>query len=134
MPGFVDNSLQVGITPRDLRRSMHFYREVLGVNYEVPLVTSGIVLHRFRIGAAVLKLAEGISAPAHNPAGGPPAATGLRWVSVDVDDLQAIVERLATVETSFVTPIMADESGTRFAIIEDPDGIWIELIQQVQSH
>jgi len=124
--------VQVGIVPKDLDASLRFYRDVLGFEYLGPVpVIEGRVLHRFDVDGGILKLVElpasGPLPGAESPPGPFQAATGIRWITIRVDDLDAFVERCAgwTLQVG-VTEI---RPGVRFAIVEDPDGNAIELVE-----
>jgi catechol 2,3-dioxygenase-like lactoylglutathione lyase family enzyme len=124
--------VQIGIVPTDLEASLHFYRDVLGFEYLGPVpVIEGRILHRFAVDGGILKLLE---QPASSP---PPAvsprpgafqtATGIRWITLHVDDLDGYTERCREqvwqVGTTEIRP------GVRFAIVEDPDGNAVELVE-----
>ena len=62
-------------------------------------VIEGRVLHRFDVDGGILKLVElpasGPPPGAESPPGPFQAATGIRWITIHVDDLDAFVERCA---------------------------------------
>ncbi|WP_086313071.1 hypothetical protein A5821_000655 [Enterococcus sp. 7F3_DIV0205] len=124
-------NLQIGINPVNFEKSKTFYEEILELPYIGVLETNGISLHRFSIDGSILKLLEaGIGSVEKNPLGGPTAATGLRWLTVTVSDLDRLFEKVSNAGIPVVAPISSDENGVRFAIVEDPDGIWVELLDR----
>ena len=124
--------MQVGIVPSDLDASLHFYRDVLGFEYLGPVpVIEGRILHRFAVDGGILKLLElptTAAPPAHNPPPGAfQSATGIRWITLHVADLDSYTGRCRDqvwqVATTEIRP------GVRFAIVEDPDGNAVELVE-----
>lgn len=124
--------LQVGIVPSDLGASLAFYRDALGLPYEgTRPALEGRSLHLFAVGDAVLKLLEtGDTPSARAPRGAFADATGIRWITVDVDDLDAVVARCEAAGARTQLPLTALRPGLRLAIVEDPDGNAIELVER----
>jgi catechol 2,3-dioxygenase-like lactoylglutathione lyase family enzyme len=124
--------LQVGIVPVDLHRSLVFYRDVLGLPYDgtIPL-GEGRALHVFKVGDAVLKLLERPGTPTVGPSAVAfDDLTGVRWVTMDVHELDAAVERCRAVDAHVPTPPHERRPGLRFAVVNDPDGNAIELVER----
>lgn len=124
--------MQVGIVPRDLARSLAFYRDVLGFTYigGRPVI-EGRTLHMFDVDGGVLKLLEQPAdavAPAPHVAGPFQGATGMRWVTADVDDIDAIVARCAG--RRFQMPLTELRPGLKVCIVEDDDGNAVELVER----
>jgi catechol 2,3-dioxygenase-like lactoylglutathione lyase family enzyme len=127
--------LQAGIVPVDLSASVAFYRDVLGLPYQgTRPALEGRTLHLFAAGDSALKLLETPEAPSGRAPRGPFAgATGIRWLTLDVDDLDAIVQRCVTAGINLQLPPTALRPGLRVAIAEDPDGNAIELVERAQA-
>jgi catechol 2,3-dioxygenase-like lactoylglutathione lyase family enzyme len=127
-------SVQIGIVPRDLATSIAFYRDVLGLPYAGTLpVMEGRVLHLFTVPGGdvkLLELAEAEAQPglAQAPAGPFHAATGMRWLTIDVDDLDVVAQRCDG--ATWQLPVTEFRPGLRVAIVEDPDGNAIELVER----
>lgn len=124
-------SIDLGIVSRDAAASVAFYRDVLGFE---DLGTASIpwgTLHRLRCGDSHIKIVT-LSDPSvpSAPPGGLPGATGYRYWTVSVTDLDAVVAacreagRPIPVEPTVVRP------GVRIAMVEDPDGNWVEFLSQ----
>jgi catechol 2,3-dioxygenase-like lactoylglutathione lyase family enzyme len=122
--------LQIGIVPRDLERSLRFYRDTLGLNYVgARPVIQGRVLHLFDCDGGILKLLElpaGSAAPTHEAPGLFQTATGMRWATMNVEDLDWYLARCDQVQV----PVTEIRPGLRMAIVEDPDGNAIELVER----
>jgi catechol 2,3-dioxygenase-like lactoylglutathione lyase family enzyme len=122
--------LQIGIVPRNLEQSISFYRDTLGLNYVgARPVIEGRVLHLFDCDGGILKLLQlpaGSETPVHQPPGLFQTATGMRWATMTVEDLDWYLDRCDRVQVG-VTEI---RPGLRMAIVEDPDGNAIELVER----
>lgn len=121
--------------PADLQRSLRFYRDVLGLEYSGPVVVGeGKTLHNFRVGDGILKLIEsgGVAAPQPVTAEVDDVA-GLRWVTMDVDDIDGAVARCAAAGAAFPLPLVQRRPGLRVAIVSDPDGNRIELVERTEG-
>jgi catechol 2,3-dioxygenase-like lactoylglutathione lyase family enzyme len=127
--------LQAGIVPVDLGASVTFYRDVLGLPYQgTRPALEGRTLHLFTAGDSVLKLLETPEAPSARAPGGPFAgATGIRWLTLDVDDLDAIVSRCEGAGVHLQLAPTDLRPGLRVAIAEDPDGNAIELVERTTA-
>ncbi len=125
--------MQVGIVPRDLARSLAFYRDEVGLPFTGSLpVIEGRTLHLFDAGGGILKLLERpSSAPApaeHAPPGPFDRATGVRWITIDVTDLDAVLARCGG--RTLQMPVTQLRPGLRVCIVEDPDGNAVELVER----
>jgi catechol 2,3-dioxygenase-like lactoylglutathione lyase family enzyme len=136
----------VGITVADLDTVSAFFAQ-LGLEVEgrtflegdfldavigIPDARTEIVLLRAPDGGTGLELARFIR-PDHEP--GSPAAMatelGLRSVAFEVDDLQAIVERLAADGYGLVGGIGEYQDAWRMASVRGPEGIIVSLAERI---
>ena len=136
----------VGITVADLDAVSAFFVE-LGFEVEgrtflegefldtvigIPDSRTEIVMLRPPDGGSGLELASFIR-PNHEP--GSPAAManelGLRSVAFEVDDLQAIIERLANDGYGLVGGIGEYEHVWRMASVRGPEGIIVSLAERI---
>ncbi|MCB0993667.1 MAG: VOC family protein, partial [Acidimicrobiales bacterium] len=130
--------LQVGIVPVDLDRSLAFYRNVIGLRYLGPRpVIEGRTLHMFEVGEGVFKLFEAPAGSAPPSASAPPgpfqAATGIRWLTIDTGDTDTDLDEIARragADVRWQLPVTEIRAGLRVAILEDPDGNAVELVER----
>ena len=123
-----DPVIEVGIVVSDGDRMISFYRDALGLapqeDWEVP----GGVMKRFAHGNEIVKLVVFDTPPAvKNPPMGIMGGSGIRYVTLYVDNVDAAVARCEAAQTPVPVPAFDYKPGMRVAIIEDPDGNWIEL-------
>ena len=145
MPG-IQRFDHVGVTVADLDAAIAFFVG-LGLELEgrmpmegefvdtvigIPNSRSEIAMLRPPDGGAGLELSRFIR-PDHTP--GSPAAMstelGLRNVAFEVDDLQAIVDRLAADGYGLVGGIGQYEDMWRMAYVRGPEGIIVALAQRI---
>lgn len=107
--------------------------EFLDTVIGIPDARTEMVLLRAPDSSAGVELASFIR-PDHQP--GSPAALatelGLRSVAFEVDDLQAIVERLAADGYGLVGGIGGYEHAWRMASVRGPEGIIVSLAERIE--
>jgi catechol 2,3-dioxygenase-like lactoylglutathione lyase family enzyme len=123
------DSIDLGIVVRDLEACRRFYGEELGFPFEAELaMPGGARMYRYRIGTTVLKLVKTAEDVPEGPVG-MWAQGGIRYFTVSVRDMDAMVERLEGLGHKFVVPLQEIRPGVRIAILPDPDGNMVELLQ-----
>ena len=119
---------------------MDFYTDILGLTHfrDVPFsggtLFDGGTVKMFVLGDAGIKLLS-FDEPLRlaNPPGGlGGGATGLRYLTVEVDSVAATVDRCAAAGCSIPMPLFEFEEGAPVAVVEDPEGNWVELIQPLR--
>lgn len=131
MTRLAKDSLDVGLVTTRPAESLAFYRDVLGLTYEGEVPMPGGSMHRLAVGTSVLKLVTlrreplGRSAP-----GGLAGATGYRYVTLSVLDLDEVVAVCEEAGAKVALKSTALPAGGRIAMVEDPDGNWVELLQR----
>lgn len=135
----------IGICVSDWERSLAFYTEALGFRHERDLEVKGepndtlLGLRDVELRALYL-LRDGVciellhyASPGHvgNGAPRPMNALGLTHVSLQVEDLDAEVARLAAHGARVLadTRIENPDLGARAIFVTDPDGTRIELVE-----
>ncbi|MFC2032491.1 VOC family protein [Chloroflexota bacterium] len=121
----------VEIVPRDLERSIKFYTKILGFKVKLrrnvgkPPLEEVVFLE---LNGTCIELFS-----VQNPA--PPSTEqwqlGCRKIALEVEDIDKAVEYLKTKGVKIsLDPVALDT--VKLAVIEDPDGLPIELLQWVE--
>jgi catechol 2,3-dioxygenase-like lactoylglutathione lyase family enzyme len=140
----IERVTHVGVCVSDLERSIGFYRDLLGFRHlseirvagepsDTLLSLRGVDLRAVYLERDGLRIELlGFASPKANR---PPARAmndlGLTHVSIRVSDLAALVEELRARGVTVVdtTRIDIPAFGAAAVMIEDPDGLKIELVQ-----
>ena len=122
--------LNVGIVTVDFDRMARFYAEFLGFERLPELVFPGSgTVHRFVAGSSVLRLMVPEQRPECDGAsGGFLSATGYRYMTLDVTDIEAAAREAAEYGGTVAFGPAAIRPDVKVAQLRDPDGNWIELL------
>ena len=127
------SAIDLGIVISDSDASLRFYRDVLGLDHVADIdmaIGGGAVMHRLQCGDTVLKLVNIEATPPAGPGGGLTGATGIRYFTMIVDNLDEIVAECEAAGVKVVVPISEARPGVTIAIVTDPDGNWVEFVRQ----
>lgn len=124
------DSIDLGIVVSDEKAALGFYRDVIGMEEAGELPVPGGRMYRLNCGTSVIKLLKLDSTPAARPApGGPMGGIGLRYFTITVPDIKA---QMAEIERRGIRPLLPITSfrpGVTIAMVADPDGNTVELLQ-----
>lgn len=125
------DAVDIGIVSRDYDASLRFYRDTLGFQYLGEAKTpAGSLIHLLMCGAAMVKLVQHDAIPqAANPPGGLETATGLRYLTISVTNLDEVVADCEAAGCAIAWPKQEIMPGATIAVVEDPDGNWVEILQ-----
>jgi glyoxylase I family protein len=124
-------ALDIGIITRNADPMVAFYHQVLGLPLEsvIPMPSGG-TMHRLKAGNSLIKIVQLDNPPAHSATpGGIPAATGCRYWTLYVSDLAAAVALCEQAGRRIAVPPKTIRAGVSIAMVEDPDGNWLELLE-----
>jgi catechol 2,3-dioxygenase-like lactoylglutathione lyase family enzyme len=124
--------IDLGIVVSDLERSLHFYRNLLGLHHEGTNPVPGVgTMHRLWAAESMIKLIGPDAPPQPGIAGGLRAgAQGLRYFTFSVVELDELMAELASHGVPTVRGITDMGNGVRIAIVEDPDGNHVEFLER----
>jgi len=141
----------VNIVVADIERSKKFYTEVLGMQVTIETEIEGPEFSR-GVGIpgakgrmvflavpntpTLLEVCEYVAPPKNKPvsAGVSPNDVGIGHLALQVQDIDAVCQRLQEKNVSFISgPVTLPESqkdvgGARFCYFRDPDGTLLELV------
>lgn len=127
------NAIDLGIVIRDSEASLRFYRDTLGFEHvaDIPMpLGGGGTMHRLMCGDTLVKLVRFDNVPeASNPGGGIVGASGYRYFTMIVTNLAEIVAECEAAGFKIAISIREARPGVTIAMVEDPDGNWVEFVQ-----
>lgn len=125
------DSIDIGIVTLDVKPMLKFYQDTLGLALEGVLdMPGGMQMTRLVCGSTIVKLVVNAKPPAAKPApGGLAGGTGYRYWTISCSNLQAMVDKCKGAGYRVPVPPTEIRAGVTIAMVEDPDGNWLELLQ-----
>ena len=123
------NSLDLGVVVSDIKASLHFYQNILGLEFVGTMPLWFGTMHRLRFGESDFKLIEPKEVP-------PPGAIGLenqlgfRYVTFVIENLSEFCDELKKNGIEFTLPEREIRPGVRIAMVKDPDGNIVEFVER----
>jgi catechol 2,3-dioxygenase-like lactoylglutathione lyase family enzyme len=126
------DSLDLGILVSDIKASLNFYQNLLGLEFvgETPLWFG--TMHRLRFGSSDFKLVEPHTIP---PKGviGLEGQLGFRYVTFVVQNLSELCAKLHGQGIEFTILEKELRPGVRIAMVKDPDGNIVEFVERTPT-
>ena len=125
------SAIDIGIIAKDIDAMITFYSEGLGLELEASIpMPGGGTMNRFKVGDSIVKvIALDPAAPAEAPPGGIRGATGYRYWTIHIPNLEETVDKIVGDGYKVVMPAKTIREGIAIAIVADPDGNWVELLE-----
>jgi glyoxylase I family protein len=124
------DSIDLGIVTTDAAAAVGFYRDVLGFEDLGEMPMPGGTMHRLMCGTSAIKIVTPRKTPPGTaPPGGIQGATGYRYWTISVGNLEELVADCEAAGHTMVVPVTELRPGVRIAIVEDPDGNWVEFLE-----
>lgn len=125
------DSIDLGIVVVDAEKSLAFYRDLLGLPSvgKMPM-PGGSTMYMLAAGSSMVKLVhpgrepKSVAAP-----GGIPGAYGFRYFTLTITNIADVVAEVGAAGHTVVMPVTELAPGITIAIVEDPDGNWVEFLQ-----
>ena len=123
--------IDLGMIVTDSAKTLAFYRDTLGFRHEGDMpFPGGGTMHRLWCGESLIKVIALANPPEARAArGGIPAATGYRYWTISVSNLEEITNACAAKGYTVAVPAREIRPGIKISIVEDPDGNWVEFLQ-----
>ena len=127
------SAIDLGIITANGAAMVEFYRDVLGFRHEGDISLEGVgikVMHRLWFGDSLIKISEPVSPPPARAApGGITGATGYRYWTMTVSNLDEVLAACEAAGRKIVWPKREVRPGVSVGMVEDPDGNWVEFLQ-----
>jgi predicted enzyme related to lactoylglutathione lyase len=126
------DSIDLGIVIKDSEAMLKFYRDTLGLEHaaDTPM-GGGTVMHRLMCGTTMIKLVNhNKELPAAAAPGGIQGATGYRYWTISVSNLEEVTKTIEDAGYKVVVSPREIRPGVSISIVEDPEGNWVEFLKQ----
>src|SRR4051794_36983000 len=125
------DSFDLGIVVADIEASLAFYRDFLGLPFQrVMPMSKTTKLHFLAAGTGAIKLWEVTEPPAPNQKGWPlEGAPGFRYITLSISNIDEVVDAAGSASIEVRVPVTELMPGVKIAILADPDGNSVELLQ-----
>ena len=123
-------ALDVGLVTTDAQPLIDFYAGVAGFDVLDPLELPNIgTIHKLGCGESILRIMVPVDPPARDPSASFSATAGIRYLTLEVDDIEAAAAAVERLGGSVALPPFELRPGRRVAQVADPEGNMIELGQ-----
>lgn len=123
-------SIDLGVIVSNIKNSLNFYENILGMEFVgITPVWFG-TMHRLRFGTSDFKLIEPKTVPPQG-AIGLENQLGFRYVTFVIENLPQLCSELKNRGIEFTVPETEVRPGVHIAMIKDPDGNIVELVQRI---
>jgi len=132
MLSFRKTAIDLGIVIKDSDASLAFYRDLLGFEHvaDTPM-SAGIpgTMHRLMCGDTLVKLVSLADTPeAAAPPGGIVGATGIRYFTMQITNLAEVTDACKAAGVNVIIDQVEVRDGVSISMVEDPDGNWVEFV------
>jgi|SRR5215207_5446247 len=127
------DSIDLGIVVKDIDAALAFYRDTLGFEAVGDMaMPGGMHMHRLMCGTSMIKLVSlERGAKAEAPRGGINGANGYRYWTISVSNLEELAAKCEAGGYKLAIPVTTIRPGVAIAMVEDPDGNWVEFLAAV---
>ena len=123
------DSLDLGIVVSDIKASLNFYQNILGLEFAgITPVWFG-TMHRLRFGTSDFKLLDPKTVPPRGTIG-LENQLGFRYVTFVIKNLSQVCSELKNKGIEFTLPEKEIRPGMRIAMVKDPDGNIVEFVER----
>ena len=122
-------AIDLGIVTTNGPAMLAFYRDVLGFKYlrEMPMPGGGL-MHQMLCGDSMIKVVVLDKVPAPAAPGGPQGGSGYRYWTITVSNIGELLQACADAGHKVVMKERELRPGVKIAMVEDPDGNWVEFL------
>ncbi len=123
------NCIDIGILVKDIKLSLAFYQDLLGLKKIGELPVPFGHMHRLGFGDSFVKLID----PKKIPAAGEIGLTrslGFRYLTFQISNIDEVCAACAEAGVVFEIPQQELMPGVTIAMVRDPDGNVVEFVQR----
>jgi glyoxylase I family protein len=122
------DSLDLGVIVSDIKASLNFYQELLGLEFkgETPLPFG--TMYRMGFGTSDFKLILPNKMPEKGKVG-LTSQLGLRYVTFVIENLTEVCDQLKTKGVEFAMDVTEIRPGVTIAMVKDPDENIVEFVK-----
>jgi catechol 2,3-dioxygenase-like lactoylglutathione lyase family enzyme len=127
------DSIDLGIVVSDGEKALKFYRDTLGFDHvgTTPMPGGGGTMERLMCGTSLIKVVVPEKPLENRPArGGIQGAYGYRYWTISISNIDEVLAKCEAGGYRIVVPRRNIRPGVDIAIVEDPDGNWVEFLQE----
>jgi glyoxylase I family protein len=124
-------ALSLGVIVGDIEASLHFYRDVLGLEKVAEVALPFGQMHRLMFGQSGIKLVDPKQKPIAAGAAGILGELGFRYITFEVTNLAEVDARCAEAGLPYELPLQELIPGLMVLMLRDPDGNIVEILQRL---
>jgi catechol 2,3-dioxygenase-like lactoylglutathione lyase family enzyme len=123
------NCIDIGILVKDIKLSLAFYQDLLGLKKIGELPVPFGHMHRLGFGDSFVKLVDPKKTP---PAGdlGLTKSLGFRYLTFQISNIDEVCAACEQAGVTFEIPKQELMPGVTIAMVRDPDGNVVEFVQR----
>ena len=127
---FTSDTIDIGMVTVNDQEMLHFYQNILGFEKDIEIPFPGIgVVNKLNYGAGFIKILVLEKNPLNiNPTGDFSTSNGIRYITINLSNLEEILDTCKTHNINIINPGTIIRPGVTVALIADPDGNIIELM------
>ena len=128
---FTSDAIDIGMVTRNDIEMLSFYQNVLGLTKDMEIPFPGLgVVNKLSFGSGFIKILVLDKHPSNtNPTGDFSTSNGIRYITINLSNLDEILDSCKLNDVNIINSGVIIRPGVTVAIIQDPDGNLIELMQ-----
>ena len=123
------DSVDLGVVVSDIKASLYFYQELLGLRFIEKIPVWFGTMYRLRFGTSDFKLIDPSAQPPQGQIG-LESLLGFRYVTFVIKNLSDVCKELRSKGVVFEVPEKESRPGVRIAMVRDPDGNVVEFVER----
>jgi len=123
------DSVDLGVVVSDIKASLYFYQELLGLKFIEKIPVWFGTMYRLRFGTSDFKLIDPSARPPQGQIG-LESQLGFRYVTFVIKNLSDVCKELRSKGVVFEVPEKESRPGVRIAMVRDPDGNVVEFVER----